>query len=401
MSEPTPPYTARHTETEVIRTQPEPSGHREHSSSIYMTSSFTFDDAEHARALFANEIPGSIYSRYSNPNSDEFVEKMKLLEGAEDGIATASGMSAVFTAFGALLGAGDHILSSKSVFGSTHQMLTQILPRWGITHSYGQITAPETWEGLLTPTTRLCYVETPSNPALDLIDLEWLGGFCRQRNILLVVDNIFATPVLQQPTRYGTDLVIHSATKYIDGQGRGLGGVIVGKGELMEKIRFFARHTGPSISPVNAWMFSKSLDTLALRMERHCANALNVAQFLEQRSEVELVKYPWLPSHPQFALAQRQMKAGGGIVTFVLRGGIDAGRRFLDALQLCSLTANLGDSRTIATHPASTTHSKLTEEERRAVGILPGLVRISVGLEHPDDIIADIEGALHRLQEHQ
>ncbi len=401
MSEPTPPYTARHTETEVIRTQPEPSGHREHSSSIYMTSSFTFDDAEHARALFANEIPGSIYSRYSNPNSDEFVEKMKLLEGAEDGIATASGMSAVFTAFGALLGAGDHILSSKSVFGSTHQMLTQILPRWGITHSYGQITAPETWEGLLTPTTRLCYVETPSNPALDLIDLEWLGGFCRQRNILLVVDNIFATPVLQQPTRYGTDLVIHSATKYIDGQGRGLGGVIVGKGELMEKIRFFARHTGPSISPFNAWMFSKSLDTLALRMERHCANALNVAQFLEQRSEVELVKYPWLPSHPQFALAQRQMKAGGGIVTFVLRGGIDAGRRFLDALQLCSLTANLGDSRTIATHPASTTHSKLTEEERRAVGILPGLVRISVGLEHPDDIIADIEGALHRLQEHQ
>ncbi|MBL7987435.1 MAG: aminotransferase class I/II-fold pyridoxal phosphate-dependent enzyme [Chlorobi bacterium] len=399
MSEPTPPYTARHTETEVIRTQPEPSGHREHSSSIYMTSSFTFDDAEHARALFANEIPGSIYSRYSNPNSDEFVEKMKLLEGAEDGIATASGMSAVFTAFGALLGAGDHILSSKSVFGSTHQMLTQILPRWGITHSYGEITAPETWEELLTPTTRLCYVETPSNPALDLIDLEWLGGFCRQRNILLVVDNIFATPVLQQPIRYGADLVIHSATKYIDGQGRGLGGVIVGKGELIEKIRFFARHTGPSISPFNAWMFSKSLDTLALRMERHCANALNVAQFLEQRSEVELVKYPWLPSHPQFALAQRQMKAGGGIVTFVLRGGIDAGRRFLDALQLCSLTANLGDSRTIATHPASTTHSKLTEEERRAVGILPGLVRISVGLEHPDDIIADIERALIAAQE--
>lgn len=399
MSEPTPPYTARHIETEVIRTQPEPSGHREHSSSIYMTSSFTFDDAEHARALFANEISGSIYSRYSNPNSDEFVEKMKLLEGAEDGIATASGMSAVFTAFGALLGAGDHILSSKSVFGSTHQMLTQILPRWGITHSYGQITAPETWEGLLTPTTRLCYVETPSNPALDLIDLEWLGRFCRQRNILLVVDNIFATPVLQQPIRYGADLVIHSATKYIDGQGRGLGGVIVGKGELMEKIRFFARHTGPSISPFNAWMFSKSLDTLALRMERHCANALNVAQFLEQRPEVELVKYPGLPSHPQFGLAQRQMKAGGGIVTFVLRGGIDAGRRFLNALRMCSLTANLGDSRTIATHPASTTHSKLTEEERRAVGILPGLVRISVGLEHPDDIIADIELALAAAQE--
>ncbi|MCC7437646.1 MAG: aminotransferase class I/II-fold pyridoxal phosphate-dependent enzyme [Armatimonadetes bacterium] len=400
MSEPTTPHTERHLETEVIRTQPEPSGHREHSSSIYMTSSFTFDNAEHARALFANEVSGSIYSRYSNPNSDEFVEKMKLLEGAEDGIATASGMSAVFTTFGGLLGAGDHILSSKSVFGSTHQMLTQILPRWGIAHSYGEITEPETWEQLLTSTTRLCYVETPSNPAVDLIDLEWLGQFCRQRKIILVVDNVFATPVLQQPIRYGADLVIHSATKYIDGQGRGLGGVILGKRELIEKIRFFARHTGPAISPFNAWMFSKSLDTLALRMERHCANAMALAQFLEGRSEVELVKYPGLPSHPQYRLAQRQMKAGGGIVTFVLRGGIDAGRRFLDALQVCSLTANLGDARTIATHPASTTHSKLTEEERRAVGILPGLVRISVGLEHPDDILADVGGALQQIQEH-
>lgn len=390
-----------HVETEVIRTQPEPSGHREHSSSIYMTSSFTFSDAEHARALFANEVPGSIYSRYSNPNSDEFVEKMKLLEGAEDGVATASGMSAVFTTIAGLLRAGDHILSSKSVFGSTHQMLTQILPRWGITHSYGPIDAPETWADLVTESTRLCYVETPSNPALDLIDLEWLGQFCRQRGIILVVDNIFATPILQQPIRFGADLVVHSATKYIDGQGRGLGGVILGRGELVEKIRFFARHTGPSISPFNAWMFSKSLDTLAIRMERHCASAMTLAQFLEGRSEVEFVKYPWLESHPQHQLAQRQMKAGGGIVTFVLRGGIDAGRRFLDALRLCSLTANLGDARTIATHPASTTHSKLTEEERREVGILPGLVRISVGLEHPDDIIADIEGALRAAEGEQ
>lgn len=396
MSEPTNQPNKHHVETEVIRTQPEPSGHREHSSSIYMTSSFTFNDAEHARALFANEVPGSIYSRYSNPNSDEFVEKMKLLEGAEDGVATASGMSAVFTTIAGLLRAGDHILSSKSVFGSTHQMLTQILPRWGITHSYGPIDAPETWADLATESTRLCYVETPSNPALDLIDLEWLGQFCRQRGILLVVDNIFATPILQQPIRFGADLVVHSATKYIDGQGRGLGGAILGRGELVEKIRFFARHTGPSISPFNAWMFSKSLDTLAIRMERHCASAMALAQFLEGRAEVEFVKYPWLESHPQHQLARRQMKAGGGIVTFVLRGGIDAGRRFLDALRLCSLTANLGDARTIATHPASTTHSKLTEEERREVGILPGLVRISVGLEHPDDIITDIEGALHQ-----
>lgn len=381
-------------ETSVIRTQAEPSGHREHASSIYMTSSFTFDDAEHARALFAGEVDGSIYSRYSNPNADEFVARMCLLEGAEEGIAVASGMSAVFTTFGGLLNSGDHILSSKSVFGSTHQMLAQILPRWGIDHSYGEISAPETWEDLVTERTRLCYVETPSNPALDLIDLEWLGTFCRRRNLILVVDNIFATPVLQRPIEYGADLVIHSATKYIDGQGRGLGGVIVGRADLMEPIRFFARHTGPSISPFNAWMFSRSLETLSLRMERHCDNAEKLALFLENAPQVEFVRYPHLPSHPQYDLARRQMKRGGGMVTFVLKGGVEAGRRFLDALTLSSLTANLGDVRTIATHPASTTHSKLTEEERRAVGILPGLVRISVGLEHVDDIIRDIDQAL-------
>ncbi len=383
-----------HNETKVIRTQAERSGHREHAVPIFMTSSFTFDDAEHARALFANEVEGSIYSRYSNPNGDEFVKKMCVLEGGEDGIAVASGMSAVFTSFAGLLSTGDHILSSKSVFGSTHQLLTQILPRWGITHSYGEISEPETWAGLVRENTRLVYVETPSNPALDLIDLEWLGEFCRRRGLMLVVDNIFATPILQQPIRLGADLVIHSATKYIDGQGRGIGGVIVGGGDLVEKLRFFARHTGPSISPFNAWMFSKSLETLAVRMERHCANAMKLAQYLEGHEQVELVKYPYLPSHPQHELALRQMSAGGGVVTFVVKGGIEQGRTFLDSLSFSSLTANLGDSRTIATHPASTTHSKLSEEERRAVGILPGLVRISVGLEHIDDIIADIDQAL-------
>ncbi len=383
-----------HEATQAIRIQTPASGHREHASSIYMTSSFTFEDAEQARAMFAKEIGGSIYSRYSNPSVDEFVAKMCMLEDAEDGLAVASGMSAVFTGFAGLLNHGDHVLASRSVFGSTHQVLTQILPRWGITHSYGAINEPETWEALIQPNTRLCYIETPSNPALDLIDLDWLSKLCKAHDIILYVDNIFATPILQKPMHWGADVVMHSATKYIDGQGRGIGGVIVGKPEYIEKIRFFARHSGPCLSPFNGWMFSKSLETFALRVERHCANALALAQYLETREDVAFVKYPYLPSHPQHELARRQMRGGGGVVTFVVKGGVDRGRRFLDALQMTSLTANLGDARTIATHPASTTHSSLSEADRRAVGILPGLVRVSVGLEHADDIIHDIGHAL-------
>lgn len=359
-----------------------------------MTSSFTFEDGEHARALFAGERDGSIYSRYSNPNTDEFVQRMCVLESAEDGIAVASGMSSIFTTFAALLSAGDHIVSSRSVFGSTHQVLTQILPRWGITCTYAELANPASWEAALTPATKLCYVETPSNPALDLVDLEWLAGFCTAREITLVVDNIFATPILQKPIRLGADLVIHSATKYIDGQGRGIGGVIVGRADLIEPIRFFARHSGPSLSPFNAWLFSRSLETLDLRMHRHSASALTLAGWLESHPAVAWVKYPFLDSHPQVELAKRQMKAGGGIVTFGVEGGLEAGQRVLDALQLSSRTANLGDSRTIVTHPASTTHSKLTEEARLAVGITPELLRLSVGLEAVEDIQADLEQAL-------
>ncbi len=380
--------------TRVIRTQAEASPHREHATSLYLSSSFTFEDAEHARALFASEVPGSIYSRYSNPNTDEFVARMCVLEDAEDGIAVASGMSAIFTTFAGLLRAGDEVLSSRSIFGSTHQVLTQILPRWGITCRYVDLTATETWAEAISDKTRLVYVETPSNPALDLIDLEWLGAFCADRGLILVVDNIFATPVFQKPMHYGADLVVHSATKYIDGQGRGIGGVIVGKKEHVEPLRFFARHSGPSLSPFNAWMFSRSLETLGIRMAQHARSALALATWLETRPEVAWVRYPHLPSHPQYALARQQMKKGGGIVAFEVAGGLDAGRRFLDALQMLSKTANLGDSRSIATHPASTTHSKLTEPERAAVGITPGLVRISVGLEDADDIIADIQQAL-------
>ena len=387
-----------HSETAAVRVQAAQTHHREHSVPLYLTSSFTFGDAEEARAMFAQEIEGNIYSRFTNPNVDEFVEKMCALEHAEAGVATASGMSAVFTCFAALLNTGDEVLSSRSVFGSTHQILTQILPRWGITHQYGQLHETERWADLVTDRTKLVYVETPSNPTLELIDLEWLGAFCRERGILMVVDNIFATPALQRPIDYGADLVVHSATKYIDGQGRGLGGVIVGRRDVVEKIRGFARHSGPCLSPFNAWMFSKSLETLPLRMDRHSDLAEIVARRLEAHPDVERVLYPHLPSHPQYELARRQMKRGGGMVTFIVRGGVDRGRRFLDAIEMCSLTANLGDTRTIVTHPASTTHSKLTEEERQVVGIAPGLVRVSVGLEHPDDIVADLESALGKSE---
>lgn len=383
-----------HPETAAIRTRTEPSPHREHSSSIYMTSSYTFDSAEQARALFAKETEGMVYSRYSNPGVDEFVAKVCQLENAPDGVAVASGMSAVFTPFGALLNAGDHLLCSRSVFGSTTQIANKILPRWGIETSFAPIEHPEQWPDLFRPNTKLVCIETPSNPALDLIDLEWLSGLCKEKGALLFVDNVFATPVVQRPMDFGADLVMHSTTKYMDGQGRSLGGVVVGRKEIIDEVRFFARHTGPCLSPFNAWLVSKSLETLYVRMERHCQLAHQVAEFLEGHPEVEFVKYPHLPSHPQYELAKRQMALGGGIVTFNVHGGLEQGRRFLDALQMCSLSANLGDTRTICTHPASTTHSSLTDEERAAVGILPGLVRVAVGLEHIDDILADLDQAL-------
>lgn len=381
-------------ETIAIRTQSERSQHKEHSVPIYLTSSYKFDDAEEMRALFANEKEGNVYSRYSNPNTSEFIEKMALLEGAEDGFATATGMAAIFTTFAALLKSGDHIVSSRSIFGSTHQLLTQIFPKWGITFDYADLDKPDMWESLIKPSTKIIFVETPSNPGIDVIDLSFLAELAKRNNVLLVVDNCFATPYLQQPLKLGADISIHSATKYIDGQGRSLGGAILGKKELIEKIRFFARHSGPCLAPFNAWMFSRSLETLPLRMERHSDNAEKLANWLANRSDIEWMKYPHHPSHPQYALARRQMQRGGGIVTFCVKGGLERGRAVLDHLRMFSLTANLGDVRTIATHPASTTHSKLTEEERLAVGIEPGLIRISVGLEHIDDIIADLRNAL-------
>ncbi|GAA5522246.1 O-succinylhomoserine sulfhydrylase [Aliifodinibius salicampi] len=382
-------------ETKSIRTQTERTEQREHSTPLFMTSSFVFDSAEHARALFAREVDGNVYSRYSNPNTNEFVEKMCRLEGAEDGVSTASGMSAIFSSLAALLEQGDHILACRSLFGSSHQILNEILPKWGIDYSYGNIDQPEQWEQYIQDNTKVLFLETPSNPGLDLIDLEWAGELAEAHNLILIVDNCFATPYLQKPIEYGTDIVLHSATKFIDGQGRGIGGVIVGKEEYIEDISFFCRHSGPALSPFNAWMFSKSLETLPVRMDRHCDNALALAQFLEEQSTVEWVKYPFLPSHPQYKLAQKQMKKGGGVVAFNIEGGYDAAKQFLDKLNTLSLSANLGDTRTIATHPASTTHSKLTEEERAVVNITPGMVRIAVGLEAIEDIQQDIDQALH------
>jgi O-succinylhomoserine sulfhydrylase len=381
-------------ETFLIRNQMERSSHKEHSAPIYFNSSYLFDDAEHMRALFADEQEGYIYSRYSNPNVDELIEKMAFLEGTENGWATASGMAAVFTTFAALLKSGDEIISCSSIFGSTHRLFIEILPKFNITTSYFAYNEVEHLEQLVTPNTKMLYLESPTNPAIDLVDIKKVAQLCKKHNLILVVDNCFASPIVQQPVQLGADIVIHSATKYIDGQGRAMGGIICASNEIIGKIKAFARHTGPALSPFNAWILSKSLETLSLRMEKHAANALIIAQKLEQHPKVEWVKYPFLPSHPQYDLAVKQMQTGGGLLSFELKGGIAQGKLFLDNLKMISLSANLGDVRTIATHPASTTHSKLTEQERLNVGITPGMVRISIGLEHTDDIWSDIEGAL-------
>jgi len=381
-------------ETEAIRTQMERSSFAEHSTPLHLTSSFVFEDAEDMRASFAEEKERNIYSRFSNPNTSEFIQKVVQMEGAEDGVSFASGMGAVFATFAALLNAGDHILSSRAVFGSTHALFTKYFPKWDIATTYFAVDALEELETLLQPNTRCIYVESPTNPGVDILDLEVIGKFAKKHGLIFLVDNCFATPYLQQPIAFEADLVIHSATKLMDGQGRVLGGITVGKKELIREVYLFARNTGGSLSPFNAWVLSKSLETLAVRVDRHCENALQLAQKLEEHPKVNWVKYPFLKSHPQHQLALKQMKLGGNIISFELTGGLDAGRKFINAIQMCSRSANLGDSRSIITHPASTTHSKLTEEERNEVGISLGMIRLSVGLEHPQDIWNDIITAL-------
>ncbi|QTE21945.1 O-succinylhomoserine sulfhydrylase [Polaribacter cellanae] len=384
----------KHFETEAIRNQTERTQFSEHSTPLYITSSFVFDDAEEMRASFAEEKQRNLYSRFTNPNTTEFTDKIVQMEGAEAGYAFATGMAAIFSTFAALLNAGDHVVSCRSVFGSTHSMFTKFLPKWNIETSYFKVDEVNLVESLIQPNTKILYIETPTNPAVDILDLELIGKIAKKHNLIFIVDNCFATPYIQQPIKFGADLVIHSATKLIDGQGRVLGGVTVGNKELMREIYLFARNTGPAMSPFNAWVLSKSLETLSIRVEKHCENALKVAQFLEKNENVQLVKYPFLKSHPQYNVAKNQMKLGGNIVAFEVKGGIEAGRKFLNNIKMCSLSANLGDTRSIVTHPSSTTHGRLSEEDRLEVGITNGLVRVSVGLENVEDIITDLEQAL-------
>jgi O-succinylhomoserine sulfhydrylase len=383
-----------HSETQAIRIQTERSQHAEHSAPIYLTSSFVFDDAEEMRASFAEEKQRNIYSRYTNPNVAEFVTKMCQWEGAAAGHAFATGMSAIFSTFAALLNSGDHVLSARAIFGNTHSLFTNYFPKWNISHSYFDVNHLDSLTPLIRPETKILYVESPTNPGVDIVDLEVLGAFSRKHNLIFIVDNCFATPYLQQPIKFGADLVIHSATKLIDGQGRVMGGVTVGDAALVDLVYRFARISGPALSPFNAWTLSKSLETLAVRVDKHCENALAIAKFLQGHPSVKSVKYPFLTSHPSYAIAKRQMKHGGNVIAFEIQGGLESGRAFLDAIKMCSLTANLGDTRTIVTHPASTTHAKLSPEDREEVGITDGLVRISVGLEHIEDIKHDLEQAL-------
>jgi len=381
-------------ETHAVRTQVKRSPHKEHSVPVFETSSFVFTNAEEARAVFAEEIEGNIYTRFSNPNTDELMEKLCLLEGAEDGIATASGMAAIFLGMFTFLRPGDHLLAGRNIFGTTHLLITQVLPGWGISHTYVDGNDKDAWEAAMLPNTRMIFAESPTNPGLDIIDLGMLGKLARKNGLYLMIDNCFATPFLQNPLRHGADLVVHSTTKFIDGQGRTIGGAILGSAEEISQIRTVARITGPVMSPHTAWILSKSLETLAVRMEKHCENALAIARFLEKHEEIQWVRYPYLSSHPQHRLARKQMKQGGGLVSFELKGGVARALRFTDTLKLMSITSNLGDTRTTITHPATTTHAKLDPEERLASGISEGMLRLSAGLENVTDLIQDMEQAI-------
>ncbi|MDH5603220.1 MAG: aminotransferase class I/II-fold pyridoxal phosphate-dependent enzyme [Cyclobacteriaceae bacterium] len=388
-----------HFETKAIRIQSERTGEREHSVPVYLTSSFVFDDSEQARAMFAEEIEGNVYSRFSNPNTTELESKISALEETEDAFATASGMAAVFASIAPFVKSGDHIVSSRSVFGNTHKIMTEQLPRWNVSCTYADIRDKTSWEQAIQKNTVILFVETPSNPTLDVIDLEWLSRLARSHGLILIVDNCFATPYLQQPAKFGADLIVHSGTKYIDGQGRVLGGVVAGPHDKIKDVKNFVKRTGASLSPFNAWVLSKSLETLAVRMDRHCDNAEALAKFLQNHAEVSSVTYPFLDTYAEKELAVKQMKRGGGLVCFEIKGGVERGKKFIDSLKMISLTANLGDTRSIITHPASTTHSKLTKEERKLVYVSDGLVRISAGLEHIEDIIEDLDQAFTKSKQ--
>ncbi|MCF6755082.1 O-succinylhomoserine sulfhydrylase [Pseudomonas balearica] len=369
----------------------------EHGEPLFLTSSYVFRSAADAAARFAGELPGNVYSRYTNPTVRTFEERMAALERAEQAVATASGMSAILAMVMSLCSAGDHILVSRSVFGATVSLFDKYFKRFGVEVDYVPLTDFSAWQAAFKPNTKLVFVESPSNPLAELVDIAALADLCHERGALLAVDNCFCTPVLQRPLALGADIVIHSATKYIDGQGRCLGGVVAGRSEQMKEVVGFLRTAGPTLSPFNAWVFLKGLETLRLRMQAHCASAQALAEWLEQQPGVQRVYYAGLPSHPQHELARRQQKGFGAVLSFEVSGGKEGAWRFIDATRLISITANLGDSKTTITHPASTTHGRLAPEERAKAGISDSLVRVAVGLEELDDLKADLARGLAAL----
>ncbi len=366
----------------------------EHSEPIFATSSFVFDDARSAAARFAGDEPGNVYSRYTNPTVRMFEQRIAALEGAQSAVGTASGMAAILSTFMALLAAGDHVVCSRSVFGTTTTLLNKYLAKFGVGVSFVAPTDYVAWEAAITPETRALFIETPSNPLCEVLDIERLAQLAHRNNSLLIVDNCFCTPALQKPLEFGADIIIHSATKYLDGQGRCVGGVAVGRAEHMEEVLGFLRSCGPTMSPFNAWVFLKGLETLRLRMDAHSRSALELALWLEQQPKVEKVFYAGLPSHPQYDLARRQQRGFGGVLSFRVAGSRDEAWRMIDATRLLSITANLGDAKSTIVHPATTTHGRLSDEQRLEAGISPNLVRISVGLEDPLDIKQDIARGL-------
>lgn len=370
----------------------------EHNEPIFMTSSFVFQSAAEAAARFSGESEGNIYSRFSNPSVRLFQDRLAALEGGESCVATSSGMSAILATCMALLKSGDHIVCSSSVFGTTVSLFSNILPRFGVATSFVTLADLAAWEAAIQPNTRMLFVETPSNPLMELGDIQKLAELAHAHGCLLVVDNCFCTPALQKPLALGADIVVHSATKYLDGQGRAVGGAVVGDAERVGKDVFgFLRTAGPSMSPFNAWVFSKGLETLALRMRAHCENALALATWLQGQEQVKAVYYPGLPDHPQHALASRQQSGFGGMLSFEVTGGREAAWRVVDQLKLISITANLGDVKSTITHPATTTHGRIAPEQRALAGIHEGLLRVSVGLEDLTDLQRDLSTALQTI----
>jgi len=383
-------------ETLALHTGIHRSQFNEHSEAMYLTSSFVFDSAAQAAARFSGNEPGNIYSRFTNPTVTAFEERLAVLEGAETCIATSSGMSAILACVMGLLSAGDHIVASRSLFGATVNLFNNILKRFNVDTTFVSATDAQSWQAAIQPNTKLFFLETPSNPLTEISDIAELGKIAKKAGIWLVVDNCFCTPILQKPLELGADIVIHSATKYLDGQGRVLGGAVLGKRELLMDggIFGFLRTAGPTLSAFNAWVILKGLETLKVRIEAHSANALQMAQWLESQPNVVRVFYPGLASHLQHALARQQQKSGGGIVTFEVKGGKEAAWRVIDSTRLISITANLGDAKSTLTHPATTTHARISQEARDAAGISDGLLRIAVGLESVQDLQADLQRGL-------